>query len=159
MNEDAITALVLTLIMAGLWRVIVARWAVVTKIVDGDTVHIRTWRKTLTVRLYGIDAPERDQPYGKEATEELSRLLPLGCIVAVKVRGKDRDRDIVAEIYRLSNLQSVSVNMVKAGAAHWYEDYAPQDKRLFNAEVKAIRNKCGLWSRGRVIEPKQWRRR
>ena len=37
----------------------------VTRIVDGDTVYTKDGTK---IRLHGIDTPERDQPYGKQAT-------------------------------------------------------------------------------------------
>ena len=44
----------------------------VQRIVDGDTVYMRDGTK---VRLHGIDTPERDQPYGKQATRNLDKLI------------------------------------------------------------------------------------
>ena len=45
----------------------------VSSITDGDTLRINnTTGGSDIIRLYGIDAPERDQPYGTEATKALS---------------------------------------------------------------------------------------
>ena len=53
----------------------------VTRIVDGDTVDVSRGRRTLTLRLIGIDTPETVHPtepiecYGPEATEFARRRL------------------------------------------------------------------------------------
>jgi len=39
----------------------------VVGIVDGDTIDVLHNGKTERVRLYGIDCPEKKQPYGKKA--------------------------------------------------------------------------------------------
>ena len=49
-----------------------AQWANVDRVVDGDTVYTKDGTK---IRLHGIDTPERDQPYGKQATRALDRLI------------------------------------------------------------------------------------
>ena len=41
----------------------------ITKVVDGDTVIVESGDRLFTVRLNHIDAPEKNQSYGKEAAE------------------------------------------------------------------------------------------
>ena len=57
----------------------------VKRIVDGDTVYMKDGTK---VRLHGIDTPERDQPFGKQATRNLDKLI--GRTVFVVERDTDR---------------------------------------------------------------------
>ena len=46
-----------------------ARWVKVDRVTDGDTIVLMDRTR---VRLHGIDAPERDQPYGPIATAALA---------------------------------------------------------------------------------------
>ena len=41
----------------------------IIKVVDGDMCFFQTANETLKVRMFGIDAPEGNQPYGKESRE------------------------------------------------------------------------------------------
>ena len=45
----------------------------VTRVVDGDTIHVRDKRGTMKVRLHGIDTPER----GSLMVERRERLWPI----------------------------------------------------------------------------------
>ena len=45
----------------------------VVRILDGDTVEIRTDTATPRIRLAGIDAPEKRQAFGDAAKRELAR--------------------------------------------------------------------------------------
>ncbi len=48
----------------------------VVRVVDGDTVYVLDEAKTEhKIRLSGIDAPERGQPFGQRSKEHLSELL------------------------------------------------------------------------------------
>jgi micrococcal nuclease len=53
----------------------------VTRIVDGDTIHVDLDGRDTTIRIIGIDTPEKDGPYtdeecfGQEATSYTDRAL------------------------------------------------------------------------------------
>jgi len=49
-----------------------ARWVKVDRVTDGDTIVLMDRTR---VRLHGIDAPERDQPYGPIATAALEYMV------------------------------------------------------------------------------------
>ena len=68
----------------------------VTRVTDGDTIKVSRDGTTTTVRLVGIDAPERSkrknepgQPFSQKSTKHLASLV-LNKSVTVKSYGKDR---------------------------------------------------------------------
>ena len=82
-----------------------ARTGTVARVVDGDTVRLRTAAGTTRVNLRGIDAPELDECFGASARRRLARLLPRGARVSF-TRGEIR-----------RNGRSVNVAMVRGGFA------------------------------------------
>lgn len=79
---------------------------------DGDTLRVRQNGKTITVRAACTDAPERQQQGGKEATQRLKELLPMGTRVALRSIDVDRYGRQVAEIYR--DGRSINLTMVRS---------------------------------------------
>ena len=125
----------------------------VKRIVDGDTVYMKDGTK---VRLHGIDTPERDQPYGKQATRNLDKLI--GGKVFVVEKDTDRYGRLVGVIY---TPEGVNVNeaMVCNGSAWWYSRYAKFDSGLRKCQAKAKEEGLGLWADDDPMAPWDWRRR
>ena len=125
----------------------------VTRIVDGDTVYTKDGTK---IRLHGIDTPERDQPYCKQATRALDRLID----TKVFVLEKDTDRygRLVAVLYTPEGL-NVNLEMVCGGHAWWYKQYARFDSDLEDCQESAREARLGLWADEEPVEPWVWRRR
>ncbi|KAM5556791.1 hypothetical protein ABKV19_024268 [Rosa sericea] len=84
------------------------------------------------IRLRGIDAPEGKMPYGKEARDELVKLLQGKCL-RVLVYGVDRYGRVVGDIY--SNGIFAQEVMLKKGCAWHYTAY---DQRPEFAKVSNI---------------------
>jgi len=149
----------------------------VVGIVDGDTIEVLTAeKKTIRVRLNGIDAPETGQPFGKTAKEFLSEKIG-GHIVRVVSHGKDRYGRTIGEVFTTesgplrinpddsidreneSNPQSsVNCSMVVNGLAWHYVQYAPDRKDLADAEAWAKAKQLRLWSDPRYVAPWEWRK-
>ena len=55
----------------------------VVSVHDGDTITILTEEKQVKVRLFGIDAPELKQPFGRKSKEFLASMIA-GQIVKVE---------------------------------------------------------------------------
>jgi len=79
--------------------------------IDGDTIVI----KKRQIRLFGIDAPEIDHPYGKAAKWALVRLCN-GHKVTAEIFEKDAYGRTVARCY-LEDGCDLSAEMVKLGLA------------------------------------------
>ena len=125
----------------------------VKRIVDGDTVHMKDGTK---VRLHGIDTPERNQPYGKQATRALDSLL--GSEVLVVERDTDRYGRLVGVIYTPEGV-NVNLEMVCNGSAWWYSRYAKGNRAMANCQDEAREAGLGLWADDDPMPPWEWRRR
>lgn len=80
-------------------------------ITDGDTIKI----KKTQIRLFGIDAPEMNHPYGKKAKWALHALCK-GQTVRAEITEKDEYGRTVAKCY-LPDGRDLSAEMVKQGMA------------------------------------------
>ena len=74
-------------------------------VTDGDRVKRADGGR---LRLYGIDAPERNQPYGKEATRVLKQYMPL--VAKMKRYDEDRYGCLIVELFTEDNK---SINAAK----------------------------------------------
>jgi endonuclease YncB( thermonuclease family) len=91
----------------------------VVKIADGDTVTILDEsNRQHKVRLVGIDAPERKQPFG---TRQHLADLVFGKTVVVKWQKRDRYQRILGKV--LVDGQDVNLEQIKAGLAWHYKQY------------------------------------
>ncbi len=117
----------------------------VVEVTDGDTYTVdRTDGGTVPVRLWGVDAPEPDQPYGTVATRT-ARQLVQGKRVRVVVREVDRRRRAVARV----EVQGTSLGrmLMRRGLARPRLQYGPQvrDSPSFQRQPRTADR--GLWSR------------
>jgi endonuclease YncB( thermonuclease family) len=130
--------------------------ATISRVIDGDTAHAIVKHKRLTIRLYGIDAPEKSQPYGTSATLQLRRLTQ-GTTLTLLDHGPDRYGRHVAEIL-LPNQTNVNREMLARGAAHWYHTYAPKASSYAAAQRQAQQLSRGLWAKPNPTPPWDYRR-
>ena len=136
-----------------------------TKVIDGDTIHVVTGGNVrFKVRLERIDAPEKDQPYGKEATDYLVKLIK-GKTVRVEWVKKDQYGRILGIVYydqpgnpnSKPNRQDINLTMVSTGNA-WHYSYFDQTPAYAAAESAAKEKKLGLWASDNVVSPYEWRK-
>ncbi len=125
-------------------------------VVDGDTVKI----EGLSIRLMGIDAPERNQvchkqklayPCGAASTLALKNMIGNSAI-ACHGWQKDIYQRLLATCYlsrQKASGQSLNQKMVRAGWAVSYNDYSLDENHARN-------EKRGLW-KGKFQLPSDWR--
>lgn len=126
----------------------------VIAVTDGDTVKILYGNQPLTLRLDGIDSPERDQAFGRRAKQFLSNLV-FGKSVKVYSKGRDKYRRELAIIF-LESGENVNQEMVRAGYAWWYKEYS-SDFALKALEEEARKAKRGLWQDKTQVPPWDFR--
>lgn len=121
---------------------------------DGDTVTcIDAAGKQVRIRLVRIDAPELDQPMGREARAALATKLGGG---VVRVEGESRDQHGRLLGTLLVGDRDVNREMVAEGWAWAFTGFA-EDDDLVAAEAEARRARRGLWSDPQPMPPGRWR--
>ncbi|AWB49095.1 nuclease [Gemmobacter aquarius] len=125
------------------------------RVVDGDTLAIGAEH----VRLFGIDAPERDQtcdrggrPWacGRDATRALNALVGKARLVC---EVQDRDRYGRAVSICAAGETDLAEALVEQGAAVAYRRYS---LRYVAAETRARARRLGVWS-GQMVLPEAYR--
>jgi endonuclease YncB( thermonuclease family) len=148
----------------------------VFKVADGDTITIvDNSGKKHRIRLAGIDAPEKDQPYGNVSTLGLNKLVS-GRVVTIEYEKRDRYKRIVGKVLvnppgevfcmALDCVKKVDAGLeqVKAGLAWHYKYYqmeqSEEDRTLYSkAELGARIKQLGLWKDEEPLAPWDWRRK
>jgi len=129
----------------------------VTGAVDGDTFAV--WRSagdTVTVDLWGVDAPEPGQTYGA-ATTRAVRHYVINKSVWVAVETVDRRGRAVARIEVRG--KALSKMLLRRGLV-WHSDrQGPTAKSLKRLEREARTAGRGLWSQPTPTPPWEWRER
>jgi len=157
-NRTAFTLLgVLACALAGYAGAAAELSGEVVRVADGDTLTIRSASgRRLKIRLYGIDAPEADQPHGPEAERALA-----GAVAGRRVRVEAREWDdygrIVGVVY--AGERNVNLAMVCEGEAWWYRHYAGGERAMRDCEEQARAARRGLWQAPDPVAPWDWRRR
>ena len=126
---------------------------------DGDTIKVMHNGAAEKIRLYGIDCPEKGQPFGTKAKRFTSQLV-FGKEVTVKDYGLDNNRfkRTLGEIV-LPDGRVVNEELLRAGLAWWYRKYVPNRVDLAALEEEARNAKRGLWADPNPVPPWKWRHR
>jgi endonuclease YncB( thermonuclease family) len=127
------------------------------RVKDGDSFEAKIQGVVMEFRLSDVDAPEYDQPYGREARDELRSLIDGRELVLVFV---DTDRYGRTVTQAWMNDLNVNHEMVRRGAAWFYPQFA-RDETVFAIENEARSAKRGLWALSSTdrVEPWVWRER
>jgi endonuclease YncB( thermonuclease family) len=144
---------------------------IVVGVSDGDTITLLDQNKQQhKIRVAGIDAPEKKQPFGQRSKEHLSALV-FKKLVEVVGDKTDRYGRTVAKVMvarpdcnspDCPRSEDAGLRQVEAGLAWWYRKYAKEqtreDRVLYEtAEATARTRGMGLWSESDPIAPWDWR--
>ena len=164
MFSRSFVVLLLTLVLSPAWAdILIGR---VVSVADGDTITVLDDSKTQhKIRLAGIDAPERKQPFGQRSKELLSDLV-FGKTVQVETEKADRYGRQVGKV--LIDGRDANLAIIAAGLAWHYKKYQKEQAasdRLLYASAERMRERgvlafgesgsssaMGLETRGKIGE-------
>ena len=130
--------------------------AFVTKVVDGDTIHVRIGTTNETVRLIGIDTPEVVDPrkpvqcYGREASARTKALLDQQTVYLQADStqgGRDRYGRLLRYVWSANGVDT-NLLLISDGYAFEYTYALPYRAQLaYKAAQSSARSaQRGLWS-------------
>jgi micrococcal nuclease len=126
----------------------------ITYFYDGDTVKIASNTGEYKLRITNIDAPERNQAYGKKSRRALMQLCG-GANVQVYLAGIDKYQRNLGKL--VCNNTDASQFMVANGHA-WFNARYSNDLGLSVAQEQARRQQLGLWALKTQTPPWVWRK-
>ena len=124
-------------------------------VLDGDSLIVRRDGRKVTIRLEGIDSPEKGQAWADRA-RTFAREQALGQQVRVRPKERDRHGRTVARVF-LDDGRDLGLTLVRSGLAWWYRRYS-RDPALKEAEQQARADRVGLWSDPEPVPPWKWKR-
>jgi len=140
--------------------------AIITKIVDGDTIYAKEGEELIKVRFHCIDTPESKMMgkqkaqivdgvnYGQLATEYLKTIISVGDNVNLKCFKSDRYGRSVCEVWK--NGFNVNYKMISNGYAFLPTKYC-KDINYKNAFENARNMKLGLHNYDGFKDPQDFR--
>lgn len=152
-----LTALILALCLSALAQDLSTLPGKVTRVLDGDTADVQLGSGPIRIRLNGIDAPEKNQPFGPEASQALIAMIG-DHDVQIEPFKQDKYDRLTANVF----LDDCNINaeMVRLGFAWAYRKFMKRgNPALCAIEDEARTARRGLWSQRKKdwIAPWDWR--
>lgn len=116
----------------------------VERVIDGDTVVVNG----SSMRLLGINSPEKGQMYYEEAKEYLESLVVNKSIV-VKSHGKDKYYRELVYLFDVEDKKNINLELVREGYANYYFPSGKDEyyKDFVKSWKECLRNEVNLCER------------
>lgn len=163
-NGNVKLRIITTLLLLSLFGNVALADTIIGRVVgvtDGDTITVLGSANTqYKIRLSGIDAPEKRQPFGTVSKQSLSDLV-YDKDVRVEWHKQDRYGRIVGKV--MINGIDANLEQIKRGMSWFYKKYQNelvQDDRLsyLHAQEAAGMRKIGLWADREPVAPWDFRK-
>lgn len=122
----------------------------VVRVIDGDSVSIQVGGEVFESRIFGIDAPEYNQPHGAKSRIALTKLL-VGRTVNITDQGRGHYGRWLVSI-SLDNGTDAAEFMIRNGHA-----WADEGSGYAHLQRSAQGVRAGLWSAISVTNPQSFR--
>lgn len=134
-----------------------------TGVIDGDTLLIKIYGAYETLRLIGIDAPEKEGPYTKEEyygieAKRFTEHLVKGKILRLEFDIEKRDKygRLLAYVYLPDGL-FLNKYLIEQGMVRVYKYFNYRYKPIFiEIERTAKKNCIGLWMKWCMRKMSNW---
>lgn len=140
------------ILLGGLFPVTTfSEWEVkVVDVFDGDTLIVSLEGRAEIIKLFGVDSPEKEQPFGLEARSFTSDLVSGRIIRVIPI---EKGRYEMVKVYHEN--KCLNEELLKAGYA-WYNIDGSIDEQWVQMEQQARYDRKGLWSEENPVPPWQY---
>ena len=129
----------------------------VARVVDGDTyIFVNASGNEIRCRMYGIDAPEMKQDFGKKSKENLTKMIEKQ---TVRVELVDIDRYGRAIVKTFLEGADIGLVMIQSGSAWHYWQYSKDESKYQKAQRIAKSRAMGLWKDKKAVAPWEFRKK
>ncbi|HEY7742287.1 MAG TPA: thermonuclease family protein [Burkholderiales bacterium] len=125
----------------------------VVKVSDGESLTVLVNKRQVRVRLEGLDAPERGQPFSRNSRQSLAAICAAKEAVVVD-RGKDGNGRTIGGV-TCAGVEA-STEQVRRGMAWVLARYVPLGSALYELEAYARLRQLGLWADPQPVAPWDW---
>jgi len=135
-----------------------AKPATVVRVIDGDTIKVVDEIGLTTIRLYGIDSPEKSQAFGLAAKDFVDVMIKGKVVDVLPTGGRTYDRSVAVVML---GTQCVQEQLLLAGYAWVYPQYCKKSFCQAWEKLQGISagNRVGLWSGPAPVQPWVWRKK
>lgn len=129
--------------------------ATVTSVQEGDVLIVETTGGPTTIRVFGVDCPDENQP-GFDDALSFTRTMVDGLELVFEPKGTDLSDRMVCEVV-LPDGRNLSRELVRAGWAWRYKAHVRDDLVLTRLTFEAMESKHGLWAAAAPLAPWDFR--
>ncbi len=129
--------------------------ALVTYVYDGDSIEVELGGRTYRLRYIGVDSPERDEPFYKEALDFNRDLVEDQTVILVRdVSETDQYGRLLRYVY-LEDNTFVNGELIRNGMARLvtFPPDVAQTEFLRGLQEEARQAAAGMWSRPDLTGP------
>jgi micrococcal nuclease len=133
----------------------------VLSVKDGDSIVVSTKKGSKDLRIWGIDAPEKGQPYANLARKRLEELILNKEVRIQKPKTDSFHRDLAfLSISNSNNTNWIDVgSIILSQGLAWHFNPDPEHNKPYQKlENDARKQKIGLWADSNPQKPEDYRR-
>jgi micrococcal nuclease len=120
--------------------------ALLTRVVDGDTIHALIDGKDQTIRLLGINTPEKNMPYADSAKNFLKKFENKSIYLLRDKENLDKYNRSLRYIFYESRF--LNLEILEQGFANaYYTEELTYKNQLLRAESQARELEAGIWEK------------
>jgi len=122
--------------------------AILTKVTDGDTIHALVNGEDVTIRMLGINAPEKNMPLANESRQFLEQFINQTIYLQGDKEDEDKYYRKLRYVFAENGSRNLNIGLLELGFVNSYIfENLIYEKELLRAEAQARNLGIGIWKK------------